>query len=339
MDQHAVHQVDRFGGGVLARVDEVERPPRRGFGHHQRQLRLLGKPAQHVFPRQELKSELQTLLDRLADEVAVLDLREDLGQLLVALLKDPLKGRLALFFGGLGGRRELLFPLGQELGDLLALVGRQLQLLGHFRVGKLLEVRRLGSCLGRGSLGRWSVGRRWLGRWGFHRRGGDGFCRSGRRRSGPGRFRFRGWGFRGFLFDRLRFGGSGWCGSGLGRFRFRGWRFRGFLFDRLRFGRSGRCGSGLGRFRFRRWGFRGFLFDRLRFGRSGRRRSGLGRFRLGGRTRGCIRLGRLGGGRRFAGCGFLPQGNARGHQAGHWHKDGQGRKTLGKSSTEEHGST
>ena len=160
VDQHAVHQVDRFGGGVFPGVDEIERPPRRGLGHDERQLRLLGKPAQHLFPRQELKPELQALLDRLADEVAVLDLREDLGQLLVALLEDPLKGGLALFFGGLGlgGRRELLFPLGQKLGDLLALVRLQLQLLGHFRVGKPLEVRRPGSCFGRCGLGRGSLG-------------------------------------------------------------------------------------------------------------------------------------------------------------------------------------
>ena len=162
--QHAVHDVDGFDRRVFFFIGVVERAGRRSLGHHQRQTGLLGEPIQHLFPLLETKHELQAFFDRLAYEVAELDLRENLGQLGVAFFDDR----------GLGLRScpaKLLRPLGQQPRNPLSLIGGQLQTRGNLRVGQLLEIRRrrFAWCrrgcrwLGRCRLGRCWLGCRWLG--------------------------------------------------------------------------------------------------------------------------------------------------------------------------------
>ena len=220
VDQHAVHQVDCLDRGVLPGIDVIQRSRRRRFGHHERQLGLLGKPVEHLFPLLVAKHELEPFLHRLAHEVAVLHLGQHLGQLLVAFLDDG--GPLFL-----GGRLERLFARGQKLLDLLPLIPAQLQTLGHLGIGQLLEVGQLRSVFSRWRLGgRWSLGSRsgsrcwslgWRGRsrcrsFGWRGRSG---CWSLGWRSGS---RCRSLGWRG----RSRCRSLGWRGRS--RCRSLGWR-------------------------------------------------------------------------------------------------------------------
>ncbi len=223
--KHPVEDVDRLGGRVLAGVGVVERARRR-LVDHQRKVRLLGKPLQHVGPKLEAKVEPQLALGQLVGPLGQLLGGEQGGQLLLGVADDFHAGRLVR----LG---ERLRPLGHDRRDLRPLLVGQFHLPGDLRLGQP------------GETGLWIEGANQRQGFGNRRPLGRSGCRRGRRTR-------RG----GCLFGRCRGGRFGrGCRRGRrgvvrwGRTRRRGrrsWR-GGCLFRRCRGGRLGRGCRRLGR--------------------------------------------------------------------------------------------